>query len=398
MNNINLLVISYHYPPRITPEATCTSRILDGLMNQGVDITLITSSEIISEDCKLKSVHSVRDPEIGLDPTLRKIKKILTLMPEIGGLWINEAVSLGVKLCKHNNYSAIYTRSMPGTSAIVGMRLKKILNLPLICHFSDPWPSPGYHDVGKIKEIIQAYWFKQIIKSADFVSLTCPNAVEYMKEKHPRYSNKFIQSTHIAPTQLTSNFEKGHSSVMTILHCGSFSGSRSPMPLLDGFKRFIERKNISDDIVLKLIGPSEFDLAKEVSIRNLQKYVHIVGKISPTEAHNEISTADVLVVVEAESAKPIYLPSKFVDYLAYQKPIIALTSKESHISKILTDNPTIGFASDFKDIDKIADVIIGALTMNHSKDAFVTLMHQFSEKIVLTETIGALESLSQKTK
>jgi glycosyltransferase involved in cell wall biosynthesis len=113
---------------------------------------------------------------------------------------------------------------------------------------------------------------------------------------------------------------------LTIVYTGRFyDGIRTPEPLLRALALIATRRPIACELHVAFVGtpvPSHRRLATTLGLGDV---VEFAGRVSFAESARRAAHADVLLVIDAPSDESLFLPSKLVDYLPLDKPILALT-------------------------------------------------------------------------
>jgi len=113
---------------------------------------------------------------------------------------------------------------------------------------------------------------------------------------------------------------------LTIVHTGRFyEGIRTPEPLLHALASLAARRALDDELRVALVGtvvPAHQRLATELGLGHV---VEFAGRVPFAESSRRAAQADVLMVIDAPADESLFLPSKLIDYLPFEKPILALT-------------------------------------------------------------------------
>jgi glycosyltransferase involved in cell wall biosynthesis len=408
-SNYRILVIAYAFPPSLGAEALCTGKVVAALVKKGFEVTVITADRPSQmTDGEFQSIippgvrlFPIRDPGLSSKRNFfTKLKRTMTLVSDAGSLWIKPALKFANEIINEEQFHVVYTRSLPGTSAIVGYKLRKY-GLPFIAHFSDPWPAPDYFHFGTIRDLLSKLWFRRIARSADALSFTCEATMKYILKKIPRLKDKCFLATHIGHLMsVSADVIECSSREFRIVHCGSFTGRRTPFTLLDSFARFVSRFKDGNRVKLLFAGHSDWDIEEEVRRRGIENCVEALGPVGLQKAADMIRNASVLVIIEASQEEPLFLPSKFADYIQARKRILALTPKNSEISSLL-DNRNVGLCVDPSDVvgceralEDLYDMWINEIATEESD--WTDVSEIFSEKVATRETVCRLKSLCER--
>ncbi len=152
---MRILFISYFFPPDKAVGGHRASSITKVFVEEGINIALLTANQEISELEELKNYHNLSDIYQAKESQIRKIgykTKILVglelfnldrllFFPDLYFPWIRRALKVGEKALKELEIDAIMVTLPPYSAAVVGYKLSKKYDIPLIVDHRDPWTS-----------------------------------------------------------------------------------------------------------------------------------------------------------------------------------------------------------------------------------------------------------------
>lgn len=326
-----LLVISWAMPPLVYPRSIQVARTLMALDRLGWKSTVLCVDRINVPD------------ETPVDPELERLYgdsyKIVPVSVGIGldqqsdasqNIWIRPAVRTATDLLGDERYSAMLTFAQPWVTHLVGLKLQTRFRLPWIAHFSDPWVDNLYY--AAVDPKILKDWRRQeraVITHADAVVFTNEPARELVMRKYPQeWHHKTQVVPHGYDPRLISPSAPSpeRKQRLRMVYTGSLYKERSVQSLLDAIAGLSHEMELKDTLELVIIGPTENLYPKKVKEMGLENIVSFPGRMAYMESLRALARADVLVVIEAPNAEPNpFLPSKLVDYLMFNKPILALS-------------------------------------------------------------------------
>lgn len=406
----SILVVTYFFPPSCTAEAICTANIISSLSELGYDITVVTSdnpaqlSDFEYRNLVHKNINVIIAPDYNRtgNPRINKFKRMVTLVPDVGSLWIKQAVKAGITAARDNKYSILYSRSMPGSSAIAALQIKEKTLMPWIAHFSDPWPFADYINRPAIHDYLLNKYFIRILNEADGISFTCEACSNYIKIRYKGLTkeSKYFITSHIGKMIDSEDIEdQVPRTQFNLVHTGSFYGLRTPWTLMEGFAEFVRKCKGAIEAKLTLIGPSKWDLRAKAQELGISENVEVMGELSLVNTQKNMRKASALVIVEADLNKPLFLPSKLAEYALLNKPIIALTPEGSPTRGFLYDDPDASCVTP-SNASALAEILSGVsersnISASESKNiALHTKMRKaFSKESVLKNLITCIDSL-----
>ena len=271
-------------------------------------------------------------------------------IPDARFFWVKPSVDYLKKYIQENGIDTIVTSGPPHSLHLIGMKLKKDLNIKWLADFRDPWTTIGYHKALKLSiyaENKHKQLERKVLSAADTIIVT---------SKTTKTEFQLITSQPIVVITNGYDVEKVDRQVLdkkfTLAHIGSFLSERNPTILWESLKELInDNEDFKNDFQLKLIGAISQEVLDTISEFKLQNYVQNLGYISHQEAIEQQRKSQVLLLVEinAEETKSI-IPGKLFEYLVSERPIIAIGPKDSDFADIISSTNTgVFFTHDEKE-------------------------------------------------
>ncbi len=350
-----LLVVSYAFPPQLTPESLLLLRRVRELARLGWGMTVLT----IDRDATLE----VLDPRLeeSLPPGLEVVRpgrvlsplhavkglakiilKPLTLLglPEMQFPWYFFARQALPRLLREREFAAIYSHACYHVSNVVGLALKRRTGLPWVANFSDPWVDNPYLRFTPPQRKISSLLEEAVIREADAVIfVTSQTAAAVMRKYPPEWRKRVhvIPHGYEAGIPADPDLHAPRRQRLRLVYTGSFyRGKRTPAGLLRALQILQGNRNLPQELEVRLIGPYAPDYQPLAQTLGLGAVVTCSGPLPFVQSLQEAAAADVLLVIDAPSRGPsLFLPSKLVDYLPFKKPILGLTPQEGASADLL---------------------------------------------------------------
>lgn len=259
-------------------------------------------------------------------------------IPDARKYWVKPAVKFLKEYLQAENIDTVITTGPPHSLHLIGLGLKKELQLKWIADFRDPWTSIGYHQKLKLTKSSQQKHKKlekEVLTGADQIITTSFTT-----------AGDFKKITSKPINVITNGFEKEESPSKTTLdkeftfaHIGSLLSGRNPENLWQVFAELIdENKAFRETFQLKLIGKVSQQVLNSIKKHNLQSFLNNVGYVPHHEAIARQRSAQVLLLLEidAEETRGI-IPGKLFEYLQARRPIIAIGPEKWDVIKILEE-------------------------------------------------------------
>ena len=343
--------------------------IVDESLNSEVskDVTIVKHP--IKEPYKLAGLFSKKSSKtiskgiISEEKKQSLIEKVLLyvrgnyFIPDARKSWVKPSVEFLSEYIKKHQIQTIITTGPPHSLHLIGLQLKERLGVKWVADFRDPWTTIGYHKQLRLTNASKAKHKaleKQVLTTADQIIVT-----SFTTKK------EFQQLTKQPIEVITNGYDKESvdkfemDSKFTMSHIGSLLSKRNPEVLWKVLSEFIsENDQFSKDFQLNFIGFISDSVLHSLKTSNLSSYVNNVGYVSHKEAitYQKKSQIVLLIEINSEETKCI-IPGKLFEYMASNRPIIALGPKGSDVEKIITETNT-GNYFNYEDYDSLKRIIL----------------------------------------
>jgi len=304
--------------------------------------------------------------------------------------WVNPSVAFLSTYIKENNIDTIVTTGPPHSMHLIGLELQKKIALKWIADFRDPWTSIGYHKELKLTQSASKKHLqldKNVLNSADTIITTSFTT----KEEFQRLTQKPIHV--ITNGYDVENIEKPKlDTCFSMSHIGSLLSKRNPIILWMVLEELInEVATFKNDFKLKLIGKVSSEILESISKFNLQNNVEVIGYVSHSEALIYQRSSQVLLLIEIDSHDTIgIIPGKLFEYMAAERPIIAIGPKGSDVEKIVYETNT-GTYFTYDQKEKLKQYIINGYSAYLNSNLKVNgIGLQYYSRKKLTESLAKI--------
>lgn len=340
-----LLLVSYYFPPHLVPESLLSGRTVKSLTRSLWNVTVLTNLEkvpgIKGDDFFRRSIpETLSIIRIGgyehifnrclISKTLYRILGFSSFLPEIEFLWIPAAIRAGRQLWKRNDFDIIHSWACCHASNVVGLALKKLTGLPWVAHFSDPWIDNPFYSPNFLKKYLIRRLEKAVIQNADLVVFTTQLTIDVVMKKYPEsWSQKVVAIPHGYDADFIdiALCKRSLSNKIRFVYTGAFYGERNPEAILQALYLLRQRQSAAfSNIEVIFVGQADQKYVGMSNLLNLSSCVNFTGQVSFSESLEYAAGADVLLVIDAPNKSgSMFLPSKLVDYLMFNKPIFGIT-------------------------------------------------------------------------
>jgi glycosyltransferase involved in cell wall biosynthesis len=240
---------------------------------------------------------------------------------------------------------------------LIGEQLKRKSDINWIADFRDPWTTIGYHKKLKLmpmaKNKHKALEFK-VLNAADNIVVTSNNTklnFETLTNQPIDVITNGYDNESVGEVNLDEKF--------SISHIGSLLSDRNPGVLWNVLEEIINEDKIFASLFkLNFIGAVSEDILRSLETHNLSQYVSLKGYVSHVEAIKYQKQSQVLLLIEIDSEDTkCIIPGKLFEYMAANRPILAIGPKGSDVSDILRTTNTGNYFL-YTDHDLIKEAIL----------------------------------------
>jgi len=269
-------------------------------------------------------------------------------IPDARKFWVKPSTSYLKKYLKTNKIDVVITTGPPHSMHLIGLNLKKELNIKWLADFRDPWTEIDYfQQLPLTKKAIEKhhYFEKEVLKNADAVLVVGKT----MQENFSPYNSNVITVTNGFDEVLT-NENIALDSKFTITHIGLMNADRNPKILWEVLSEIVsENKEFEADFELKLIGKADASVIADVSTFRLSNNVQVIDYVTHdiVVEFQQKSQVLLLIVNNVPSAKGI-ITGKIFEYLMAKRPILAIAPINGDLAEIIKETNS-GVVVDFDD-------------------------------------------------
>ena len=325
-----------------------------------------------------------------LEKTLLWVRGNL-FIPDARFLWVKPSVKYLKKYIVENNIDTIVTSGPPHSLHLIGLELKKNLNIKWLADFRDPWTTIGYHKALKLSSYANKKHKaleKLVLTSADTIivtSKTTKTEFEAITSKPIEIITNGYDQEKIDKQPLDEKF--------TLAHIGSFLSERNPRILWQALKELVsENADFKNDFRLKLIGATSQEVLDTISEFKLNDYVQNLGYVSHQGAVVHQRKSQVLLLIEINStATKSIIPGKLFEYMVSERPIIAIGPEGSDFAEIITTTNT-GFFFTYDEKEKLKALLLKYYQeyQNQNLKVHAVGLQQYSRKILTQQLVQIL--------
>ncbi len=373
---MKILILSYSYAPKLNPRAFRWTAIARHWVDQGHQVALVCGSVPDRPDEEtMDGVRVHRSPWLGLS-RLRDLIKArqnrddastgnnriplaglrawlfrqllrsweFISWPDYACLWYWQAKNRALQLVANSSYDLLISVSLPFTAHLVGLAVKnRHPGLPWMVDIGDPF---CFRDGEAVYHAMLFRWLnlkveREVFALANVVSVTTPGTARRYGELFPEHASKInvilpLLSA-VAPARTKRAMEANTTNRIRLVYVGTLYRSlRSPDCLLRLFAKLLAH-DPDAPLELHFYGDasscaSSFSPHRQLMGANI--FLH--GLVEQQRAMAAMQQASILVNIG--NMTTYQLPSKVVEYLAMNKPIINMVFSADDSSAAFFDS------------------------------------------------------------
>lgn len=278
-------------------------------------------------------------------------------IPDARILWVKPSVQYLRKYIEENGIDTVVTTGPPHSLHLIGLRLKKKLNVRWVADFRDPWTTIGYQKDLKLTSFSEHRHKKlerKVLGSADQIIVTSQTTkadfAQITKRPIEIITNGY-DVENVPTVSLDTKF--------SLAHIGSLLSERNPLFLWQALSELVhEIPGFSDHFELKLIGTLSPEVLESIHLYQLDAFVNNPGYLPHKEAIAQQRSSQVLLLIEINSLRTrSIIPGKLFEYMVSGRPILAIGPNGSDFAEIIERTNT-GVFIDYGGKDLLKEKII----------------------------------------
>ncbi len=365
-----ILLVSYHYPPwggsgvqRPAALARCWARagarvhvltanhqhypLIDRSLDDGGEAG-VTTHRVCGFDpggiaSRLMPFGGSQPDGVGFRMQQRvywRAERYADRYADLGGesWWVPAAIRAAIRIINRFNIDVVVTTSPPHAVQLVGAALQEKTGLPWIADLRDP--VVDNFAFAPDNDRMRDKWLQLEIKTvtkADHVVVTCDDYATLLAQKYRLAQPKL--------TCITNGYEDSARVIVTnrpdrkaftMAHVGAFYHAQSPQALLQACRSLRQsNESFRRDFQLRLVGSIARHL-DDAFHGDDDAFVERTGYVDRAEAATAMDAADALFfMTPAHSHGRYCYPGKIFEYLATDRPILALVHRGASIETLL---------------------------------------------------------------
>ncbi len=397
----------FGYEPHVYIPENPTYPLIDEKLLSEVSENAIIVKNKIFEPYAFASVFlkkKTKDISSGIIPNKKKqsfVEKAMlwirgnVFIPDARVFWVKPSVNYLKKYLVENNIDTVITTGPPHSLHLIGLQLKKEMQINWITDFRDPWTTIGYH-----KELKLSNWAakkhksfeKEVLNSCNSIIVTSPTT----KKEFEAITSKPI-SVITNGYDVEKSIPKAKDEKFTLAHIGSLLSERNPIVLWEVLSELVsENALFASYFELKLIGAVSNEVILAIKEHNLEQYMNLLGYVSHEKALQEQKSSQVLVLIEINSPETkCIIPGKLFEYMVSDRPILALGPVGADFEQIIkSTNTGTFFTYEEKEVLKCQISMYFEAFLNKNLNVHAVGLQKYSRKSLTGNLVQLLDSIA----
>lgn len=339
-----ILLVSYFYPPDGQSGAARPHRLAKYLGRLGHPVEVVAAGHGVLEPAVEGHVHRLRGGAIrGMPqdcPTLlERLFRQTLFVHDPGGTWIPRVVAYAERWMRGPVKPVVLSSAPPMTAHAAAWWIQRRYGVRWVADFRDPLAGNPFRP-GWRAALVDGWLERIFLRSADVVLANTDAVQELWRQRYPRWANKihvlwngFDPEERLGPQPLPPRAYK------VLAHVGAIYGERDPELLLEAVRRLLERGAVgAGQVRLRFVGMLQEGYAARPLWRELKErgVLELSAAVERQEAQRIMAASDYLLLLDVTGGQAgLQVPAKLFEYVQIGRPIVACTTRDSPVDRIL---------------------------------------------------------------
>jgi glycosyltransferase involved in cell wall biosynthesis len=319
-------------------------------------------------------------------------------IPDARKFFIRPSVKFLKRYLEDHPVDLVVTTGPPHSMHLIGMKVAKLMSLPWLADFRDPWTGIDfYNDLRLTSGADKKHrrLEKEVLSNATAVTVISASMAKEFKGICDR--NYEVITNGFDETDSLTGFPVVMDPKFSIAHIGTLTPSRNPIVLWETLKTLIlENADFRNNLEIKLVGKVDHMVISDLESNGLTEFV-TRREYLPHEEVMAVQRASqvLLLLINNTPNSGSILTGKLFEYLASERPILCIGPADGDAAAIL-EQTNSGKVSGFNDPVSVKQYILefyncykqGTLTVNSRG------IEKFSRKNLTVAMAGIMNRIS----
>jgi hypothetical protein len=295
----------------------------------------------------------------GVDLAVRQAATVgrRLLLPDENVTWNATAIPKAISIARREGIDVVLTTSPPGSVHLVGAAVQAATGAKWVADLRDSLVAHPHRRSDTLavrtKERAVHGVAALVARRADAIVAAADAIAEETRGLNPR--GRVVTIENGCDFDDFAGLVYEPSDVFRLTHTGSFFGRRDPKPFL----RALAASGL-DDVQVRFVGdfrPGDREFVEELGLADQVELLDHVPRRRSLELQRE-SEALLLLIPEAGGRGRGVLSGKVFEYIAAERPILAIVPPDGAAARLIHDTG-VGVVAAPEDVDGIRDALVG---------------------------------------
>jgi glycosyltransferase involved in cell wall biosynthesis len=274
----------------------------------------------------------------GVDLLVRRASSIgrRVLVPDENVTWNATAIPKAISIARAEKIDVVMTTSPPVSVHLIGAAVQAATGAKWVADLRDSLVAHPHRSVERVavraKEQVSRGVASLVSRRADAIVAAADAIADEVRAARPR--GRVVTITNGSDFDDFAGLDYVRNERFTLTHAGSFFGKRDPQPFLHALAA-----SGLEDVTVRFVGdfrPRDRELIESLDLTDRVELVDYVPR-RRSLALQRGSDALLLLIPDADGRGRGVLSGKVFEYLAAQRPILALVPPEGAAAKLIED-------------------------------------------------------------
>jgi glycosyltransferase involved in cell wall biosynthesis len=258
------------------------------------------------------------------------------LVPDENVGWNLTAIPAAIRVVRSEGIDVVLTTSPPSSVHLIGAAVKKATGVKWVADLRDSLVAHPHRRAERLavraKEQGEHAVAKLVARSADAITCVSDAIADELRERSPK--GPVVTIANGSDFDDFAGLERHPSDRFRITHTGSFFGKRDPRPFLTALAR-----SGLDDVVVRFLGDfrvADRDWAETLELGDRLELIAYAPRRRSLELQRD-SEVLLLLIPDAGGRGKGVLSGKVFEYLAAERPILALVPPDGAAAALVRD-------------------------------------------------------------
>jgi len=294
----------------------------------------------------------------GVDLVLRRASTVgrRLLLPDENVTWNATAIPKAISIARSEGIDVVLTTSPPGSVHLIGAAVKKATGAKWVADLRDSIALHAHRSAegvgARAKQKARAGVARLVAHQADAIVAAAESIAVETRGLNPK--GRVVTITNGCDFDDFAGLEYARSDRFRLTHAGSFFGKRDPKPFLQALA-----DTGLDDVTVRFLGdfrPGDREFLESLGLADRVELIDHVPRRESLRLQRD-SDALLLLIPEAGGRGRGVLSGKVFEYLAAERPVLAVVPPDGAAAELVRDTGA-GVVAAPEDVPAIRDAIL----------------------------------------